>query len=80
MSAGRHSQMRKHDEVQPGYQLVARTLEARLEERLAAAARAEADLAAARARRPVQLTGEELACLTRAGADLRAVFGAPPRG
>ena len=30
--------MRKHDEVEPGNRLVARTLEARLEERLAAAA------------------------------------------
>ena len=29
--------MRKHDEVEPGNRLVARTLEARLEERLAAA-------------------------------------------
>jgi excisionase family DNA binding protein len=69
--------MRKHDEVEPGNRLVARTLEARLEQRLAAVQRAEADLAAARARHPVQLTGEELAWLTRAGADLRAVFDAP---
>jgi len=69
--------MRKHDEVEPGNRLVARTLEARLEERLAAAQRAEADLAAARARHPVRLTSEELAWLTRAGADLRAVFDAP---
>ncbi len=69
--------LRKHDEVEPGNRLVARTLEARLEQRLAAAQHAEADLAAARARRPVQLTGEELAWLTRAGADLRAVFDAP---
>ena len=69
--------MRKHDEVEPGNRLVARTLEARLEERLAAAQRAETDLAAARARHPVRLTGEELAWLTRAGADLRAVFDAP---
>ena len=57
--------MRKHDEVEPGNRLVARTLEARLEQRLAAAARAEADLAAARARHPVRLTSEELAWLTR---------------
>ena len=69
--------MRKHDEVEPGNRLVARTLEARLEQRLAAAARAEADLAAARARHPVRLTSEELAWLTRAGADIRAVFDAP---
>ena len=69
--------MRKHDEVEPGNRLVARTLEARLEQRLAAVQRAEAGLAAARARHPVHLTGEELAWLTRAGADLRAVFDAP---
>ena len=69
--------MRKHDEVEPGNRLVARTLEARLEERLAAAERAEAALAAARARHPVRLTSEELAWLTRAGADIRAVFDAP---
>ena len=69
--------MRKHDEVEPGNRLVARTLEARLEERLAAVQRAEAGLAAARARHPVHLTGEELAWLTRAGADIRAVFDAP---
>jgi excisionase family DNA binding protein len=69
--------MRKHDEVEPGNRLVARTLEARLEERLAAVQRAEADLAAARARHPVQLTAGELTWLTRAGADLRAVFDAP---
>jgi len=69
--------MRKHDEVEPGNRLVARTLEARLEERLAAAERAEADLAAARVRHPVRLTSEELAWLKRAGADIRAVFDAP---
>jgi DNA invertase Pin-like site-specific DNA recombinase/predicted DNA-binding transcriptional regulator AlpA len=69
--------MRKHDEVEPGNRLVARTLEARLEERLAAVQKAETALAAARARRPVQLTSEELAWLKRAGADVRAVFDAP---
>ena len=69
--------MRKHNEVEPGNRLVARTLEARLEERLAAVERAEAGLAAARTRHPVHLTSEELAWLTRAGADIRAVFDAP---
>ena len=69
--------MRKHNEVEPGNRLVARTLEARLEERLAALRRAEAALAAARTRHPVQLTSEELAWLQRAGADVRAVFDAP---
>jgi DNA invertase Pin-like site-specific DNA recombinase len=72
--------MRKHDEVEPGNRLVARTLEARLEERLAAADRAGAALAAARARHPVRLTSQELAWLTRAGADVRAVFDAPTTG
>jgi len=69
--------MRKHDEVEPGNRLVARTLEARLEDRLAAVQRAEADLAAARTRHPVRLTEDELAWLQRAGADVRAVFDAP---
>ncbi len=69
--------MRKHHEVEPGNRLVARTLEARLEERLVALHRAEAGLAAARARHPVQLTDDELAWLTRAGADVRAIFDAP---
>ena len=69
--------MRKHDEVEPGNRLVARTLEARLEQRLIDLQRAEAALAAARARHPVQLTSEELAWLKRAGADVRAVFDAP---
>jgi len=69
--------MRKHDEVEPGNRLVARTLEARLEECLAAVQRAEAGLAAARARHPVRLSDDELAWLNRAGADVRAVFFAP---
>ena len=69
--------MRKHDEVEPGNRLVARTLEARLEDRLASLHHAEAGLAAARARHPVRLTDDELAWLRRAGADVRAVFDAP---
>jgi DNA invertase Pin-like site-specific DNA recombinase/predicted DNA-binding transcriptional regulator AlpA len=69
--------MRKHDEVEPGNRLVARTLEARLEERLAGLRRAEAALAAARARHPARLTDDELGWLKRAGADVRAVFDAP---
>ena len=40
--------------------------------------RAEADLPPPAARRPVPLTSEELAWITRAGADVRAVFDAPP--
>jgi excisionase family DNA binding protein len=69
--------MRKHDEVEPGNRLVARTLEARLEDRLVALHSAESALAAARARHPVQLTDDELAWLQRAGADVRAIFDAP---
>ena len=69
--------MRKHDEVEPGNRLVARTLEARLEDRLASLHRADAALAAARARHPARLTSDELAWLKRAGADVRAVFDAP---
>ena len=69
--------MLKLDEVEPGNRLVARTLEARLEERLTAVQHAEASLAAARTRGPVQLTSQELNWLTRAGADIRAIFDAP---
>jgi hypothetical protein len=42
-----------------------------------AAAEAEQDLLAARARRPVRLTDDDLAWLSHAGADIRAVFHAP---
>ena len=70
--------MRKHDEVEPGNRLVARTLEARLEERLAALRRAEAALAAARTRHPVQLTSEELAWLRRAPTSAPSSTRPPP--
>ena len=50
---------------------------ARWEDKLAAQRQAEHDLLAQQARRPVQLTDDELAWLTRAGADVRAVFNAP---
>ena len=68
---------RQYDAVEPENRLVARTLERALEAKLAAQRQAEHDLLAARARRPVQLTEEELAWLSRAGADIRAVFHAP---
>jgi DNA invertase Pin-like site-specific DNA recombinase len=68
---------RQYDAVEPENRLVARTLERALEAKLAAQRQAERDLLAARARRPVQLTDAELAWLTRAGADVRAVFTAP---
>ena len=56
---------------------MARTLETTLETKLAAVRAAENNLAAQRARRPVALTEQELAWITTAGADVRAVFDAP---
>ena len=69
--------LRQYDNVEPENRLVARTLEAVLEDKLAAVRTAENQLAAQRARRPVTLTGEETAWITTAGADLRAIFDAP---
>jgi DNA invertase Pin-like site-specific DNA recombinase len=64
--------------VEPENRLVARTLERGLEGKLAAQRQAEQDLLAARARRPVRLTDNELAWLSRAGADIRGkAAGAP---
>jgi Recombinase/Recombinase zinc beta ribbon domain len=68
---------RQYDAVEPENRLVARTLERALEDKLAAQRQAERDLLAAQARRPVRLTDQELAWLSRAGADVRAVFTAP---
>jgi excisionase family DNA binding protein len=47
-----------------------------LEAKLAAQRQAERDLLTAQARRPVRLTDDELAWLSRAGADVRAIFTA----
>jgi len=69
--------LRQYDNIEPENRLVARTLEAVLEDKLTAARTAENQLAAQRARRPVTLTGEETAWITTAGADLRAIFDAP---
>jgi DNA invertase Pin-like site-specific DNA recombinase len=69
--------LRRYDNVEPENRLVARTLEAALEDKLAAVRTAENQLAAQRARRPVTLTGQETAWITTAGADLRAIFQAP---
>jgi Recombinase/Recombinase zinc beta ribbon domain len=69
--------LRQYDNVEPENRLVARTFEAVLEDKLAAVRTAGNQLAAQRARRPVTLTDEETAWITTAGADLRAVFGAP---
>jgi DNA invertase Pin-like site-specific DNA recombinase len=69
--------LRQYDNVEPENRLVARTLEAVLEDKLAAVHTAEDQLAAQRARRPVTLTDEETAWIAAAGADLRAIFNAP---
>ncbi len=68
---------RQYDNIEPENRLVARTLEAVLEDKLTAVRTAENQLAAQRARRPVTLTEEETAWITTAGADLRAIFQAP---
>jgi DNA invertase Pin-like site-specific DNA recombinase/predicted DNA-binding transcriptional regulator AlpA len=69
--------LRQFNNVEPENRLVARTLEKTLEDKLAAVRTAESDLSTQRARRPVALTAEELAWITSAGADVRAVFDAP---
>jgi len=69
--------LRQYDNIEPENRLVARTLEAVLEDKLAAVRTAEDQLAAQRARRPVTLTDEETAWIAAAGADLQAVFNAP---
>jgi len=68
---------RQYDTVEPENRLVARTLERAWEDKLAAVRQAESDLRAQQARKPVALTGEELAWISSAGADIRAVFWAP---
>ena len=68
---------RQYDNIEPENRLVARTLEAALEDKLTAVRTAENQLAAQQARRPVTLTQQETAWITTAGADLRAIFGAP---
>jgi DNA invertase Pin-like site-specific DNA recombinase len=67
---------RQYDHVEPENRLVARTLEAALEAKLAAVRAAENDLAGQRTRRPVTLTAAETAWITTAGADVRAIFDA----
>jgi DNA invertase Pin-like site-specific DNA recombinase len=68
---------RQFDAVEPENRLVARTLEREWEARLVTLRQAEEELASQRSRRPATLTDEEVAWLSRAGADLRAVFDAP---
>ena len=69
--------LRQFNAVEPENRLVARTLERALEDKLAAVRAAGNDLAAQQARRPVTLTGAEIAWISSAGADVRAVFDAP---
>ena len=69
--------LRQFNNVEPENRLVARTLEKTLEDKLAAVRAAEADLGTQRARRPVELTADELAWISSAGADVRAVFDTP---
>lgn len=68
---------RQYDTVEPENRLVARTLERGWEDKLAAVRQAENDLRGQQARRPVTLSDDELAWITRAGADVRAIFHAP---
>lgn len=68
---------RQYDVVEPENRLVARTLERSWEDKLAAVRQAENDLRVQQARRPISLTSQELAWISTAGADIRAVFSAP---
>ena len=68
---------RQYGACEPENRLVARTLEAAWENKLAAVTAAEASLAAEQARQPSSLTGDEERWLAAAGADIRAVFDAP---
>ena len=68
---------RQFDAVEPENRLVARNLERDWEQRLVAVRHAEADLARQKTKRPATLTTAEIAWLSRAGADLHAVFDAP---
>ncbi len=68
---------RQYDACEPENRLVARSLEAAWEDRLAAVTRAGAALATEQARQPSPLSAEETSWLTRAGADIRAIFEAP---
>jgi len=67
---------RQFDVVEPENRLVARSLERDWEQRLIVLRQAEADLATQRSRRPANLTADETAWLSRAGADLHAIFDA----
>ena len=68
---------RQYDTVEPENRLVARTLERAWEDKLTAVRQTENNLRAQQARKPVTLTAGELAWITIAGADIKAVFHAP---
>jgi len=68
---------RQFDAVEPENRLVGRNLERAWEQRLVELRRAESELVSQRARRPSALSADELAWVTRAGADVRAIFDAP---
>ena len=68
---------RQYDAVEPENRLVGRTLERALETRLGEQRQAERDLLTQQARRPTLLSTDELAWLSRAGADVKAIFDAP---
>ncbi|MGH9028584.1 MAG: recombinase family protein, partial [Acidimicrobiales bacterium] len=68
---------RQFDAVEPENRLVARGLERVWEQRLVELRQAEAELPEQRARRPATLSADEVAWLSRAGADLHAIFDAP---
>ena len=63
--------------VEPENRLVARTLEAQWEQRLAELSSAEAELARREAEHPVRLTDEQRRKIHALGADLRHVWDAP---
>ena len=67
----------RYQAVDPANRLVARTLETEWEERLAALASAQADLARREAQHPVRLTDQQRQKIHALGADLRQAWEAP---
>jgi excisionase family DNA binding protein len=67
---------RQFDACEPENRLVGRNLEHTWEEALGRLRQAEADLAVQRTRRPTALSPAELDWVSRAGADIRAIFEA----
>ena len=67
----------RYRSIEPKNRLVARTLEADWEQRLAALSSAQAELARREAQHPAQLTDEQRQKLHALGADLRRVWNAP---